>query len=115
MKIMIGLLGEGKEHKEKEGGLLEPEMECPLALQDKTVNKGNKRKAILKAEYGEAIDKRMSCGTCEYFDQGDDMVACGLEEGSGFCKIWEFSCAPENTCLAWETVEELGEEDASEE
>lgn len=100
---MIGLLGPGKQMAEKEeGGLLEEDMECPLATQDETVNKGNKQKAVLTASYGPGEDEKM-CGNCEY---GEKLKGCGLHKNEIFCEIFEFKCAKENVCDAYE-----GEED----
>jgi hypothetical protein len=38
--VMIGLLGPGKKMAEKGDGLLEDDMECPLATQDETSQQG---------------------------------------------------------------------------
>lgn len=95
--LIIGLLGGGKHMGKEEGGLLEPEMEMPEALMDERLNKQNKAKAIIKAAYGPAEDKKM-CGNCEYFETEYPE----LKKGEGFCEVWEFKCSEKNVCLAWE-------------
>jgi hypothetical protein len=56
--VMIGLLGPGKEMGKEADSLLEDDYsECPLATQDEIVNKGNKQKAILTANYGPKEDE----------------------------------------------------------
>lgn len=109
--IIIGLLGMPKGAKKPEGGLLEPEMDLPLAMQDEDINKGNKAKAVLKAQYGPAEGKQM-CGNCEYFETEYP----GLGKGQGHCEVYEFVCSEKNVCLAWEfDKEEEDEEDEGEE
>lgn len=101
--VMIGLLGPGKKMAEKEeGGLLMDEEECPLATQDETINKGNKQKAILTANYGPSEGEKM-CGNCEY---GEKLKGCGLAKGEVWCEIFEFKCKDSNVCDAWDTEEE---------
>jgi hypothetical protein len=57
--VMIGLLGPGKEMGKESDSLLEDDYsECPLATQDEIVNKGNKQKAILTANYGPKEDEQ---------------------------------------------------------
>jgi hypothetical protein len=98
--VMIGLLGPGKQMAEKEeGGLLEEE--CPLATQDETINKGNKQKAILTANYGPGEDKKM-CGNCEY---GNKLKGCNVGKDEVFCEIFEFKCKASNVCDAYESKE----------
>ena len=99
--VMIGLLGPGKQMAEKEeGGLLEEE--CPLATQDETVNKGNKQKAILTANYGPGEDEKM-CGNCEY---GNKLKGCNVAKDEVFCEIFEFKCKASNVCDAYESKED---------
>lgn len=101
--VMIGLLGPGKEMGKEADSLLEDDMsECPLAAQDETINKGNKQKAILTASYGPKEDERM-CGNCEY---GEKLKGCGLGKNEVFCQIFEFKCAKNNVCDAWDSQEE---------
>ena len=98
--VMIGLLGPGKQMAEKEeGGLLEEE--CPLATQDETINKGNKQKAILTANYGPGEDEKM-CGNCEY---GNKLKGCNVAKDEVFCEIFEFKCKASNVCDAYESKE----------
>jgi hypothetical protein len=101
--VMIGLLGPGKEMGKEADSLLEDDMsECPLATADEIVNKGNKQKAILTAEYGPAEDERM-CGNCEY---GEKLKGCGLKKDEVYCQIFEFKCAKINVCNAYDGGEE---------
>ena len=83
MSIMIGLLGKEPKMAEKsEGGLLESNMEsCPLATQDMDINKGNKKKAIITASYGEVEDGEGKCKACEYFNT--ELSDCGVKKGDG--------------------------------
>lgn len=114
--IVIGLLGNPKESKEMEGGLLEEGGECPLATQDAIVNRGNKQKAILTARYGPG-DSKKKCAKCEYFEPAKE-IKCGVEKGNGFCEVFEFVCAATNVCDAFELeskVEKDDSEDDSEE
>jgi hypothetical protein len=101
--VMIGLLGPGKKMAEKEeGGLLMDDEECPLATQDETINKGNKQKAILTANYGPSEGEK-KCGNCEY---GEKLKGCGLGKDEVFCEIFEFKCKSSGVCDAWDTEEE---------
>jgi hypothetical protein len=105
---MIGLLGPGKEMGKKGEGLLEEDYEkCPLATSDEIINKGNKQKAILTAKYGTAEDDK-KCGNCEY---GEELKGCGLGKNEVYCQIFEFKCAKDNVCDAWDDGEEYEEED----
>jgi hypothetical protein len=97
---MIGLLGPGKEMSEKKDGLLEDE--CPLSTQDETINKGNKQKAILTANYGPSEGEK-KCGNCEY---GEKMKKCGLAKDEVYCEIFEFKCKESGVCDAWNTEDE---------
>jgi len=99
---MIGLLGPGKEMGKKGEGLLEEDYEkCPLATSDEIINKGNKQKAILTANYGPSDGTKM-CGNCEC---GEKLKGCGLGKDEVFCGVFEFKCAKENVCDAWEEEE----------
>ena len=112
MKITLGLLG-GKPMmaENKEGGLLESDVSaCPLATQDKVVNDGNKRKAVVVANY---TDKPVAkCMDCEYFCTPKEMPSCGMAKGTGFCDKFEFMCSDKNGCDEFEvaTEEEMEEE-----
>ena len=104
---MIGLLGPGKEMGKKGAGLLEDDYEkCPLATSDEIINKGNKQKAILTAKYGPAEDEK-KCGNCEY---GEELKGCGLGKNEVYCQIFEFKCAKDNVCDAWDDGEEEEED-----
>jgi hypothetical protein len=99
--VMIGLLGPGKEMAEKEeGGLLATE--CPLATQDEIVNKGNKQKAILTAQYGPS-EGEQKCGNCEY---GEKLKGCDLGKDEVYCGLYEFKCKDSNVCDAYDDGEE---------
>lgn len=105
---MIGLLGPGKEMGKKGGNLLEGDYdECPLATQDEIVNKGNKQKAILTANYGPAETEKR-CGNCEY---GQKLKGCGLGKNEVFCDVFEFKCSVDNVCDAWDSNEESEEDE----
>jgi hypothetical protein len=44
------------------------------------------------------------CGNCEY---GEKLKGCGLrKKDEVFCEIFEFKCAKENVCDAWDSGEE---------
>ena len=120
MSIMIGLLGkESKMAEKKEGGLLESDMSsCPLSTIDADINTGNKKKAIITAEYGTRKDGEGKCKACEYFETGEEMTKCGVGKGMGHCAIFDFVCSENNGCMAFEPMgaeeeyeEEEGEED----
>ena len=88
---------------------------CPEPTQDKNLNAENKRKAAAndKIMYGHPskvevlqplAEKGQLCGNCAAFDITPQMVDCGgaNEEGTvGYCKMHDFSCAAEKTCLTW--------------
>ena len=110
---MIGLLGkEPMKGEKKEGGLLESDMSsCPLSTIDADINKGNKKKAILTAEYGARKDGEGKCKACEYFETGEEMTKCGVPKDMGHCEIFDFVCKGERGCMAWEAK---GEEEMEE-
>ena len=104
--IMVGLLGgKPKMAESKEGGLLESDVSaCPLATQDKVVNDGNKRKAVVVANY---TDKPVAkCMDCAYFATVKDMPSCGMAKGTGFCDKFEFVCSEKNGCDEFEVATE---------
>ena len=88
---------------------------CPAATQDKGLNAKNKAAAAKnpKIKYGhpdkvpelESLAKQKKlCGNCAAFDISKAMVGCGgaNEEGTvGYCKMHDFSCAAEKTCLTY--------------
>ena len=110
--IMIGLLGDKPKmgHKEEGGLLAEDKSSCPLSTVDKDINKGNMKKAVLTANYGEKKDGEGKCKACEYFNT--DMADCGVPKGMGHCEIFDFVCSGEKGCDAWEAIgaEEMEEE-----
>jgi hypothetical protein len=109
MMITVGLLGGKPQMAEsKEGGLLESDVSsCPLATQDKVINEGNKRKAIVVANY---TDKPVAkCMDCEYFCPSKDMPTCGMGKGMGFCDKFEFTCSEKNGCDEFEVATEEDE------
>ena len=113
--IMVGLLGgKPKMAEKKEGGLLESDVSaCPLATQDKVVNDGNKRKAVVIANY---TDKPVAkCMDCEYFVTVKELPSCGMTKGTGYCDKFEFTCAEKNGCDMFEVKTEEEMEDDYEE
>ena len=104
MSIMIGLLGKEPKMAEKsEGGLLESDTEsCPLSTMDADINKGNMKKAVLTAEYGDRKDGEGKCKACEYYETGEEMSKCGVPKDMGHCEIFDFVCKGERGCMAWE-------------
>lgn len=113
MSIMIGLLGkEPKMAEKKEGGLLESDTEsCPLSTMDADINKGNMKKAVLTADYGDRKDGEGKCKACEYYETGEEMVKCGVPKDMGHCEIFDFVCKGERGCMAWEAKGEEEMED----
>jgi hypothetical protein len=99
--IMIGLLGDKpKMGKKEEGGLLAEDMSsCPLSTMDADINKGNMKKAVITASYGEVEDGEGKCKACEYFNT--DMADCGVPKGKGHCDIFDFVCDQNNGCMAF--------------
>ncbi len=97
--VMIGLLGKDPEMEKGEGLL---ESECPLATQDEIINKGNKQKAILTANYGPSEGEE-KCGNCEY---GKKLPNCGMKKGEVYCEKFDFKCSEKGVCDAWEPMEE---------
>ena len=88
---------------------------CPEATQSKKLNDKNKKLAAenKKIKYGhpdkikelEGLAKENKlCGNCAAFDISQKMIDCGgaNEEGTmGYCKMHDFSCAAEKTCLTY--------------
>ena len=88
---------------------------CPAATQDAKLNSENKRKAARnpKIKYGhpskvkelqKLAKNNKLCGNCAAFDVSKKMIKCGganKKDTSGYCKMHDFSCAAEKTCLTW--------------
>ena len=88
---------------------------CPIATQEKEVNALNKGNAAINrkiaymhpedaAKILELSKEGSLCGNCAAFDITPAMIECGgaNEEGAmGFCKMHDFSCTAEKTCLTW--------------
>ncbi len=88
---------------------------CPVATQSKDVNSENKRKASSneKIMYGHPDSVSVLaplqevgklCGNCVAFDITKKMQDCGGANAQGtvgYCKMHDFSCAAEKTCLNW--------------
>ncbi len=88
---------------------------CPAATQDAKLNSENKRKAARnpKIKYGhpskvkelqKLAKNNKLCGNCAAFDVSKKMIKCGganKKGTSGYCKMHDFSCAAEKTCLTW--------------
>ena len=102
--IMIGLLGDKPKMGMKPGmGLLEKdESSCPLSTMDADINKGNMKKAILTASYGEVEDGEGKCKACKFYNT--DLADCGVKKGDGNCDIFDFVCSDNNGCMAWEAI-----------
>jgi hypothetical protein len=114
MMITVGLLGGKPQMAEsKEGGLLESDVSsCPLATQDKVINDGNKRKAVVVANY---TDKPVAkCMDCEYFVTPKELPSCGMAKGTGFCDKFEFMCSDKNGCDEFEVMTEEMEDEYEE-
>ena len=88
---------------------------CPSATQDKDLNSKNKMLAAdnpaanaLNLQGADTATvpsgQQKLCRNCAAFDITPQMVDCGgaNEEGTaGYCKMHDFSCAAEKTCLTW--------------
>jgi predicted RNA-binding Zn-ribbon protein involved in translation (DUF1610 family) len=88
---------------------------CPIATQNKRVNRQNKLKAASdpQIKYGHPDRRRILrplaeqgklCGNCAAFDVSEQMQQCGganVEETRGYCKMHDFTCAAQKTCLTW--------------
>ena len=88
---------------------------CPVATQEQLVNSTNKGKAAVdrKIAYMHPEDAQKIldlaaegklCGNCAAFDISKAMIACGgaNDKGTvGYCKMHDFSCAAEKTCLTY--------------
>jgi F0F1-type ATP synthase assembly protein I len=90
------------------------ENECPEPTQDPELNALNKGKAAVNRKIAymhpedaqkilEMVEEEKLCGNCAAFDISQEMIDCGVEVGKGFgyCKMHDFSCAAEKTCLTW--------------
>ena len=88
---------------------------CPAATQEQEVNDTNKGKAAVNRKIAymhpedaqkilDLAEKGSFCGNCAAFDISSKMVDCegANSEGTvGYCKMHDFSCAAEKTCLTW--------------
>jgi hypothetical protein len=85
---------------------------CPLPTQDEDLNAENRQVAVEEANYrepntGAAFRSDEVCGNCAAFNQTKEILAClGFDEGVeqpplGYCQIYKFVCAAENTCEDW--------------
>ena len=91
------------------------EESCPIATQEKDVNHANKGMAAIDRKIAymhpedavkilQLADEGKLCGNCAAFDISDKMIECGgaNSEGTvGYCKMHDFSCAAEKTCLTY--------------
>ena len=90
------------------------ENKCPEPTQNSELNELNKGKAAVNREIAymhpedaqkilEMVKKEKLCGNCAAFDISQEMIDCGVkvDEGFGYCKMHDFSCAAEKTCLTW--------------
>ena len=88
---------------------------CPVATQEEEINTLNKGKAAVDRKIAymhpedavkilELVEENKLCGNCAAFDISSEMVDCGgaNSEGTvGYCKMHDFSCAAEKTCLTY--------------
>lgn len=88
---------------------------CPIPTQEKEVNNINKGKAAAsrKIAYMHPADAQLLlalveegslCGNCAAFDITPQMVKCGGANSKGtvgYCKMHDFSCSAEKSCLTW--------------
>jgi hypothetical protein len=87
---------------------------CPVATVDERINSINKGKsavnrdiAYMHPEDAEKIlkkaEKEELCKNCGAFDVSKEMKNCGVEvlKGYGYCKMHDFSCHEDKTCLTW--------------
>ena len=87
---------------------------CPVATQEEEVNSKNKGRAAVDRQiaymHPEDAEKILAlaeeeklCGNCAAFDISAQMKDCGVkvDQGFGYCKMHDFSCAAEKTCLTW--------------
>ena len=90
------------------------EASCPAPTQDNRLNSKNKKKAAKnpKIMYGhprkvkelqKLAKENKLCGNCAAFDISKKMKDCNVkvEQGMGYCKMHDFSCAAEKTCLTY--------------
>jgi hypothetical protein len=90
---------------------------CPVATQEEEINTLNKGKAAVDRKIAymhpadavkilELVEENKFCGNCAAFDITPQMVDCGGANSkgtTGYCKMHDFSCAAEKTCLTWAT------------
>ena len=88
---------------------------CPIATQEGEVNIANKGSAAIDRKIAymhpedaqkilELAAENKMCGNCAAFDITKEMIKCGgaNKEGTvGYCKMHDFSCAAEKTCLTY--------------
>ena len=88
---------------------------CPIATQEEEVNALNKGKAAVDRKIAymhpedavkilELVEENKLCGNCAAFDITPQMVDCGGANSKGtvgYCKMHDFSCAAEKTCLTY--------------
>ena len=93
---------------------IKEENECPEPTQDPELNALNKGKAAVSRKIAymhpedaqkilEMVEEEKFCGNCAAFDVSQEMINCGVEvdKGFGYCKMHDFSCASQKTCLTW--------------
>jgi len=88
---------------------------CPVATQEKELsdfNRGvaasNRKIAYMHPEDAvkilELAEEGKLCGNCAAYDISPKMVQCGGADAAGtygYCKMHDFSCAAEKTCLTY--------------
>jgi hypothetical protein len=108
----------------------EEKQTCPTATRYPEVNAANQEVARVEAMYGptdieepgeywvevaeewdipleDAVKRK--CGNCAAFDQSSSMLDCieGDATDVGYCKIWDFVCSEQRTCLSWSDAETM--------
>ena len=88
---------------------------CPIATQEEDVNAINKGQAAVDRKIAyihpedalkiiKLAEEGKLCGNCAAFDLTPKMVSCGGANSQGtvgYCKMHDFSCAAEKTCLTY--------------
>ena len=88
---------------------------CPAATQDKELSNFNRGVAAQSRKVAymhpedamkilELAEQGKLCGNCAAYDISPKMVSCdGADEAGtyGYCKMHDFSCAAEKTCLTY--------------
>lgn len=88
---------------------------CPAATQNKELSDFNRGVAASDRKIAymhpedavkilELVEENKLCGNCAAYDISEKMVQCGGADAGGtygYCKMHDFSCAAEKTCLTY--------------